>query len=120
MIAQQRVLTAEIDDVHVGFCVSRPGATVSDPLFVQIVAVVPQERRRGVGQALLAASAEREPSRDIALATQDSNVAARALNERFARSIGADLGRVRLGTYLDRDLGIRRGMGHRAWVVRRR
>jgi ribosomal protein S18 acetylase RimI-like enzyme len=119
MIARQLVLLAEIDEVHVGFCVSHPGAAVSDPLFIQIVAVAPPAQRRGAGLALLAAAAAREPYRDIALATQDSNVAARALTERFARSIGARIERVRLGTYRDRDLGIRRGVGYRAWFIRR-
>ena len=119
MIAEQLVLLAEIDEVHVGFCVSFPGIKDSDPLFVQVVGVTPAALRRGVGLALLTAAAEREPGRDIALATQDENVAARALNDRFANSIGASILRVRLGTYRDRDLGITRGLGYRAWVIQR-
>jgi GNAT superfamily N-acetyltransferase len=119
MIAQKHVLLAEIEKVHVGFCVSHPGAGVSGPLFVQVVAVAPPAQRRGVGMALLVAAAAREPHRDIALATQDSNVAGRALIERFARSLGAHIERVRLGTYRDGDLGIKRGVGYRAWAIRR-
>ncbi|MGL3808150.1 GNAT family N-acetyltransferase [Paeniglutamicibacter sp. R2-26] len=118
-ITEQLVLLAEIDGVHVGFCVSAPGLQDSDPLFIQVVAVAPEAQRRGVGLALLTAAAKREPRRDIALATQDDNVAARSLNEQFAKSIGASIRRVRLGTYRDGDLGIRRGLGYRAWVIQR-
>ena len=120
MIAERVVLLAEIDKVHVGFCVSFPGYAASDPLFIRIVAVAPAVQRRGVGLALLTAAAERELGRNLALATQDTNIAARALNERFANSIGASIRRVPLGTYSDRDLGIRRGDDYRAWVVRRK
>lgn len=118
-IAKSLVLLAEIDDIHVGFSVSLPGPKGSDPLFVQVVAVVPEAQRRGIGLALLAAATEREPHRDIALATRDDNVAAHAMNQRFASSIGATLRRVRLGTYPDRSLGIRRGQGYRTWIVQR-
>lgn len=119
MIAERFVLLAEIDTVHVGFCVSSTGPKGSDPLFIQLVGVAPAAQRRGVGLALLTAAAERHPGRDVVLATQDKNVAARALNERFASSIGASIRRVRLGTYRDRDLGITRGLGYRAWVIQR-
>jgi GNAT superfamily N-acetyltransferase len=119
MISKRRVLIAEIDGVHVGFCMSSPGARKTDPLFVHVIAVVPEARRRGAGLALLTAAAERDSDRDIALATQDRNIAARALNERFALSIGAGIERVPLGTYPDRELGITRGIGYRSWLIRR-
>lgn len=117
LIAERLVLIAEIDKVHVGFCVSITGPKNSDPLFLQLVGVVPAAQRRGVGLALLTAAAKRWPGRSVALATQDENAAARALNERFASSIGANIQRVRLGTYRDRDLGITRGLGYRSWVI---
>lgn len=120
MIAERVVLLAEIDEVHVGFCVLLRTQEDSAPLFVQVVGVAPEAQRRGAALALLTAVTASEPLRDIALATQDSNIAARALNERFARSIGSSIGRVPLGTYRDRDLGIGRGMGYRVWVIRRR
>jgi ribosomal protein S18 acetylase RimI-like enzyme len=119
MIAERRVLLAEIDEVHVGFCVSFSGPKGSDPLFIQLVGVAPAAQRRGVGLALLTAVAERAPRQVTALATRDENVAARALNERFADSIGASIRRVRLGTYRDHDLGITRGLGYRAWEIHR-
>lgn len=118
-IFDRLVLLAEIDGIHVGFCVSFPGLHESDPLFIQIVAVAPNAQRRGVGLALLIEAAEREPRRDIALATQESNVAAREMNGKFANSIGASLQRVNLGTYRDSDLGIQRGMGYCSWVIQR-
>lgn len=118
-ISERLVLLAEIDGVHVGFCLSSSGPQDSDPLFIQVVAVAPDAQRRGIGLALLTAAADREPRRDIALATQDDNVAARSLNERFAKSIGASIRKVNLQTYRDSDLGIRRGLGYRAWVIQR-
>jgi GNAT superfamily N-acetyltransferase len=118
-ISEQLVLLAEIDRVHVGFCVSSPGFRDPDPMFIQIVAVAPDAQRRGVGLALLSAAAEREPRRDIVLATQDDNFAARSLNDQFAKSIGADIRRVNLKTYRKIDLGIPRGLGYRAWVIQR-
>lgn len=119
-IAERLVLLAEVGDVHVGFCVSLVSPGAVDPLFVQVIAVAPRAQRRGVCMALLTAVAQREPHCDIALATQDSNTAARALNERFAESLGASIGRVPLGRYRDSDLGIVRGQGYRAWVIQRR
>jgi len=121
-IIERQVHIAEIDGVHVGFCVSSQGPKDSDPLFFQIVAVAPvapDAQRRGVGLSMFGAATAREPLRDIALATQDDNIAARSLNEKFARTIGATIQRVTLGTYRDRDLGIQRGLGYRAWIVRR-
>jgi ribosomal protein S18 acetylase RimI-like enzyme len=118
-VGERRVLIAEIDDVHVGFCVSSPGVEDSDPLFLQVVAVAPPTQGRGVGLALLTAAAQREPRRDIALATQYDNGAARSLNEKLAKSIGARIQKVSLSTYRDNDLGIRRGLGYRAWVIQR-
>ncbi len=118
-IVECLVLMAEIDNVHVGFCVSSPGVQDSDPLFVQVVAVAPDVQGRGVGLALLAAAVQREPRRDIALATQDDNVAARSLNEKLAKSIGAKIRKVSLSNYRGSDLGIQRGLGYRAWVIQR-
>jgi hypothetical protein len=59
------------------------------------------------------AATELKPLRDIALATQDESLAARSLNAQSARSIGAGIRRVPLGTFRDRDLGIQRGLGYR-------
>lgn len=120
MIAEQLVLFAEIDEVHVGFCVLLRTQEDSAPLFVKVVGVAPEAQRRGAAFALLTAATASEPLRDIALATQDSNTAARALNEQFARSSDSRIERVPLGTYRDCDLGIRRGMGYRVWIIRRR
>ncbi|MPY12266.1 GNAT family N-acetyltransferase [Arthrobacter bussei] len=119
MISTQTVLIAEIDETHIGFCVSFPGLQEFDPLFIQVIGVVPEAQRRGLATALLHTAAEREPHRDIALATQDDNLAAQALNRRFAHSIGANIERLHLGTYRDHDLGIIRGMGYRAWIIQR-
>lgn len=119
-ITERLVLLAEVDGVHVGFCVTSTGLQEQDPLFIREIAVVPEARGRGIGMALLCAAAEREPQRDIALATQDNNVAAREMNGKFANSIGASLQRVNLGTYRDSDLSIQRGDGYRSWVIQRR
>ncbi|MDP9888632.1 ribosomal protein S18 acetylase RimI-like enzyme [Pseudarthrobacter enclensis] len=118
-IVERRVLVAEIDDIHVGFCVSSPGVQDSDPLFVQVVAVAPDVQGRGVGLALLTTAAQREPRRDIALATQPDNEGARSLNEKFAKSIGGRIRKINLGNYRDSDLGIQRGLGYRAWIIQR-
>ncbi|MDR6639618.1 GNAT family N-acetyltransferase [Paenarthrobacter nitroguajacolicus] len=118
-INDERVLIAEIDGVHVGFCISTKGSKASDPMFLQVVAVAPGAQRRGVGIALMTAAAAYEPERDIVLATQDDNLAARALNEKYARSIGAKIYRVRISAYRNKDLGIQRGMGYRAWAIQR-
>ncbi|MGP5015722.1 GNAT family N-acetyltransferase [Glutamicibacter ardleyensis] len=88
-------------------------------MFIQIVAVVPEARGRGIGLALLTAAADREPRRNIALATQDDNFAVRSLNAKFEKSIDASIGRVRLDTYRDSDLGIQRGKDYRPWVIQR-
>lgn len=119
MISDQVVLLAEIDNAHVGFCVSLLRPDSSDPLFIQVVGVAPEAQQRGVALALLLAAVECHPPRDIALATQDNNVAALALIKRFAKVIGGTYQRIHLGTYRDGDLGIRRGIGYRAWIVRR-
>lgn len=118
-IEKERVVMAEIEGVHVGFCLSAPGPSEADPLFVQVVAVAPEARKRGVGLSLLSAAAAKEPLRDIALATQPDNVAALAMNERFAVSLGANIRRVPLGTFRHGDLGIRRGDGYRSWHIQR-
>lgn len=118
-IAKTVVLLAEIDGVHVGFCISLPGHQDSDPLIIQEVGVVPGARGRGIGMMLLRAAAEREPRRNIALATEDDNEGAQALNKKFATSIGATMRKVNLGTYEDSDLGIQRGLGYRSWVIER-
>lgn len=69
--------------------------------------------------ALPCAAAEREPRRDIALATEDGNDGAQALNKKFAKSIGANIHKVNLGTYRNRDLGIPWGQGYRSGVIQR-
>ena len=118
-IAEQLVLLAEIDDVHIGFCVAFAGLQDSEPIFIQVVAVAPAAQRRGAGLALLAATAELRPRRDIVLATQDDNAAALSLNEQFAKSIGTSIRRAKGGTYQNRDLGIPRGLGYHAWIIQR-
>jgi GNAT superfamily N-acetyltransferase len=119
MISTQAVLIAEIDETHIGFCVSFPGPKESDPLFARVIGVVPDAQRRGVATALLHTAAKREPQRDIVLATQDDNLAAQTLNRRFAHSIGASIQRISLGTYRNQDLGITQGLGYRAWIIQR-
>ncbi|WP_181034135.1 GNAT family N-acetyltransferase [Arthrobacter sp. GMC3] len=118
-IGERVVLLAEIDGVYVGFCISSPGPQDSAPLFIQEVGVVPNARGRGIGMALLCAAAEREPWRNIAFATEDNNDGAHALNKKFAKSIGASIGKVPLDTYRDSDFNIQRGRGYRAWVINR-
>ena len=118
-IAAQRVLFAMIEETAVGFCVSMSGTTGLDPVFVQLVGVVGAVRGLGIGTALMNAVAEQTRCRTIAFATQDDNLAARRMSERFAASIGAELRRVNLGTYKDESLGIRRGLGYRAWTIER-
>ena len=118
-ISQQLVLMAEIADHPVGFCCALVGRADSDPLFIQLLSVVPSAQRRGVGLALLRESAALQPQRNIAMATLDDNVAARNLNERFAQSIGASIQRVPLRRFRHSDLGFARGEGHRAWMIDR-
>jgi len=118
-ITKQLVLVAEIEAHPVGFCRALVGRAESDPLFIQLVAVVPGARRRGVGLALLEAAASREPQRSIAMATLDDNVAARRLNERFAKSIGCEIQRVPLRRYRRTDLGFDGGEHHHPWVINR-
>ena len=117
--ARQQLLIAEIDGIHVGLCMSHIGAASSAPLFVQVVAVVPEARGRGVATAMLEIAAQDAPDRSIAFATQDSNTAARSLTARFADSIGAQIGRMPLDSFRARDLGIIRGQGYRAWLIQR-
>lgn len=118
-IGQQLVLLAEIADCPVGFCCVLAGRTDSDPLFIQLVAVVPSARRRGVGLALLSAAAERQPQRNIAMATLDDNIDAQRLNERFAQSIGGNIQRVPVSRFRPSDLGFARGERHRPWIINR-
>lgn len=118
-IAAETVLLAQIDDVHVGYCHIASVRRDSAPMFVRVVAVTPAAQRRGVGLALLTTAAGLQPRHDIALATQDGNAAARAMNEKFAELIGASIRRVSLGTYRNSDLGIRRGDGYRVWLIER-
>lgn len=118
-MADKLVLLDEISGVHAGLCVAMPGPRAFDPMFIQVVAVAPDAQRRGVGLALLTAAAERWPHRDLVFATQDDNTAVRALNEKFTRGLGAVMRRVTLRTYSDRDLGINRGFGYRAWIIER-
>lgn len=118
-IAAHHVLIAEVDRVPVGFVL----ASLSEkhpPLFAQVVAVVQEAQRRGIGLQLLSAVAQIEPQRDLALATQETNFVARAMNEKFADVIGASIHRVKLGVYPDKLLGIPRGQGYRAWEIKRR
>jgi GNAT superfamily N-acetyltransferase len=117
--ARQEVLIAEIDGIHVGLCMSHIGDGGSAPLFVQVVGVVPEAQRRGVATAMLAVAARQALDRNIALATQDSNTAARSMILRFAESIGAKAHRASLDVFRARDLGIRRGDGYRAWLLER-
>ncbi|NRG41331.1 GNAT family N-acetyltransferase [Rathayibacter sp. VKM Ac-2835] len=118
-VVDKLVFLAEISGTHVGFCVAMPGACASDPIFIQVVAVAPGAQRRGIGLALLYAAAEGDEQRDLVVATQDDNRAARALNEKFARELGAPMRRVNLRTYSDRNLGITRGFGYRVWLLDR-
>lgn len=118
-ITSKLVLIAEVDDVHVGFCIAFIKEVSSAPIFIQAVAVAPQAQQRGVGLELLLAVAGRAPERDIAMATQDTNVPARTLNERFAEALNSEIKRVTLGTYADADLAIRRGQGYRSWRIQR-
>jgi len=118
-IGKQLVFFAEISNQPVGFCRAVAGRTDSDPIFIQLVAVVPLARRRGVGRALLFAAAEREPRRDIAMATLDTNDAARRLNETFAVLIGATIRRVPKRQYRRTDLGFAEGELHRTWIIER-
>lgn len=118
-LVEYSVLLAEIEDVHVGYCCFAVGAQSSAPIIVQVVAVAPEAQRRGIGMKLLTAASDSDSRRDIVLATQDNNYAARALNARFASSIGAVLRRIPLGTYPDNALGIQRGLGYRAWTIER-
>jgi GNAT superfamily N-acetyltransferase len=119
-IAQQLVLLAEIADYPVGFCCVLAGRTKADPLFIQLVAVVPSARQRGVGLALLSAAAGWQPQRSIAMATLDDNIAARRLNERFAESIGGKIHRVPVSRFRPSDLGFAPGERHRPWMIDRR
>jgi GNAT superfamily N-acetyltransferase len=119
MITDHDVLIAEIDGIHVGFCVSMTSARAQDPLFIQIVGVAPSARRRGIGLALMMAAAQQAPERHIALATQDSNTAARGMNDRFAKLTRATIRRVPLGALPDHHLGINRGLGYRVWLIER-
>lgn len=118
-IAQQHVWLAEIADYPVGFCCVLAGQTDSAPLFIQLVAVVPSARRRGVGLALLSAAARWQPQRNIAMATLDDNVDARRLNECFAQSIGGNIQRVPISRFRPSDLGFVRGERHRPWLIDR-
>lgn len=118
-IEQHLVLLAEIADYPVGFCSVFTGRTDSDPLFIQLVAVVPSARRHGAGFALLSAAAEWQPKRDIAMAVLDDNVDAQRLNERLAQSIGGNLQRVPVRRFRRSDLGFAQGERHRPWLIER-
>jgi GNAT superfamily N-acetyltransferase len=118
-IEQQLVLVAEIDEHPVGFCSALVGRAESDPLFIQLVAVVPLARRRGVGLALLNTAAEHEPRRNIAMATLEENEAAHRLNEQFAKSLGANIRRVPVRQYRPARLGFAQGERHHPWIIER-
>lgn len=118
-IEQQSVWLAEIADIPVGFCLALAGRSELDPVFVQLVAVVPLARRRGAGLALLRAVSEQYPQRNVVMATLDDNVAAHQLNRRFASSIGGALRRVPVRRYQRTDLGLAQGERHRPWIIDR-
>ncbi len=118
-IEQQFVLLARIGEQPVGFSLVFIGPEESDPLFIQLVAVVPAARRRGVALALLSRVAERAPERNIALATLDNNVGALALNDHFAKSIGASIRRVPVSMYRRSHLGFAQSESHRPWIIER-
>ena len=119
LIDEHTVLFAEQNGVHVGFCLIVDDRQAQSPLFIQVVAVVPEAQRQGIGMQLMEAAASIAPTRNIAFATQDENAAARALNERFATSLQANLRKVRLGTFPNRSLGIQRSDGYRSWLIER-
>lgn len=118
-IGQQLVLLAEIDDCPVGFCSASAGRSDADPLFIQLVAVVPSARRRGAGLALLCAAAGWQPKRNIAMAVLEDNVNAQRLNERLAESLGGTLIRVPVRRFRRSDLGIAQDERHRPWLIER-
>lgn len=118
-IEKKIVFLAEISDCTVGFCIALAGRTDRAPVFVQLVAIVPQARRRGAGFALLNAVASTEPQRDIVAATLDGNTAARALNERFAASLGASIRRVPIRSFRPSEMGFAPGENHRPWLIER-
>lgn len=118
-IEKQTVLIAEVSGDPVGFCIALAGRAEDAPVFVQLVAVVPEARRRGAGVALLHAVASAEPQRDIVMATLDSNTAARALNEHFAASIGATIRRVPIRSFRRSEMGFAEGEKHRPWIITR-
>lgn len=111
------VLLAEIADQPVGFCCVFAGRTDFDPLFIQLVAVVPEARKQGVGLALLLAAARLQPYRNIAMATLDENIAAQRLNQRLAQSIGGTIRRVPVKRFRRSDLGFAQGERHRPWLI---
>lgn len=118
-ITTQQVLLAEVEGVHVGFCVFSPGLQETDPLFIQTIGVERTAQGRGIGMALLSAAAELEPHRNIALATRNDNAGAHALKKKFAETNGSSIHKVKLGTYLDNHLGITKGMGYHVWLIQR-
>lgn len=118
-IRRQFVLLAEIAGHPVGFCCAITGRTSSDPLFIQLVTVVPSVQKQGVGSALLSAIAHWQPHHDIAMATMDTNLAAYKFNERLARSIGGTIQSVPRNRFRPTDLGITRDEKHRPWLITR-
>ncbi|OZD39002.1 hypothetical protein CH252_31060 [Rhodococcus sp. 06-1477-1B] len=118
-ITTKTVFLADVGGWPVGFCRAVAGRSLSDPLFVQMIAVVPAARRRGVGLALLAAAASSQPDRDVVMATLDDNTAARAMNERFARSLGLEIRRVPIRSYRRSEMGLGPGEKHRPWLIER-
>lgn len=118
-VEKQIVLMADISGDPIGFCVALAGRTEIAPVFVQLVAVVPQARQRGAGLALVRAVARAEPHRDIVLAIQDENTASRALSQRVAVSLNSKIRRVPIRSYRRSELGIAEGEVHRAWLITR-
>lgn len=118
-IREKTVVLASFGGSPVGFCQAMTGRSISDPLFVQMIAVVPAARRRGVGLALLGTIAASEPNRGIVMATLDSNTAARAMNGRFALSLGLEIRRVPIKIYRCSEMGFGPGEKHRPWLIER-
>lgn len=118
-IDRQFVLLAELAGHPVGFCCAVEGRSNSDPLFIQLVAVVPSARQRGVGLALLCVAAAAHSQRNVAMAALDDNIAAQRLNRRLAQSIGAKIQRVPVNRFRKSDLGVASGEHHRPWMIDR-
>jgi hypothetical protein len=91
-IGEHLVLLAEIDKVHIGFCISSLG--LRDKIrYSSRSSQLLQMRNAEAQDWHCSPRPPRWPRRNIALATQGDNVAERSLTEQFARSIGAGIRR---------------------------